>query len=99
MIEVLFELVQEVPSFLHLWIAIGVVCRGDALCGGCGKLGRIYRECGARRDHAGVSLGSRGGKDKHSGPIWTWSEFGKRTESNLALVSIDSFRQVSKKSE
>ena len=31
-IEVLFKLVQEVPSSLHLWVAIWVVRRGDTLC-------------------------------------------------------------------
>lgn len=33
MIEILFKLVQEIPSFLHLRIAIGVIGRGDALRG------------------------------------------------------------------
>ena len=32
MVEVLFKLVQEVPSFLHLWVPIRVVRRSYALC-------------------------------------------------------------------
>lgn len=31
MIEILFKLPQEVPSFLHLRVTIGIIGRGDAL--------------------------------------------------------------------
>jgi len=97
MIKVLFKLVQEVPPLLHFWVTVRVVCHRNTLRRRCGKFGRVYGERGTRCDHTGISLGSRICEYQCSGSVG--DERRLRTERSLALVNIDSFRQVSKKSE